>query len=234
MTASVLLHASTMTTYLPDGGTARSRRDFLRLLGLGGAAALLPLGGCADSPFDPAASAAIDLRDDVGRMNGLYALLQLKGETFERLRRTHHAGRTAAEASAFGDITDHTAAHIQFVSRWLQDRRIYDLLLFDFQHYPLGERGPALALARVMAEAVAAAHLWTVGALENPALALAAAKMTSVHARHAAVVRGFGGGDQAFAAAPAISAGGRGATRPLGEVLESFRPFFRSELEIRS
>lgn len=211
-----------------------SRRGFLRLLGAGGAAALFPLAGCNDAPVDPTLRASLTLADDPGKLNGLYALLQLKGEVFERLRRTAYANKTAAEASAFSDIVEHTRAHGLWVSRWLRERRIYDLLLFDLEGVPFGQRAPALALAREIAGEVAAAHVWTAAEMEDPALALVVAKMGSVHARHAAVLRTFTDGGNAFAAPPAVNAAGRTPGRPLREVLERARPFFRTDLQIGS
>lgn len=219
---------------LPGRDGLHSRREFLRLLGIGGTAALLPLAGCNDAPVDPTARATLLLGDDPGKLNGIYALLQLKGEVFERLRRTTYAGKTRAEAEAFADIVGHTTAHVQFASRWLRERRIYDLLLFDLAPVPFGERGPALALARELCDDVAAAHVWTAGALDDPALALVVAKMGSVHARHAAVLRGFASGGDAFAAPPAVTPAGRTPGRPLAQVLERARPYFRTDLQLRS
>lgn len=214
---------------MPTFDTRPTRRDFLRSALLGATALLVPLAACNDSPVDPAARAVLDLGSDTGRLNGVYALLQLKGELFERIRRAPYPGMARAEMDAVTDIVDHTTAHIQYLTRRLRDDRIYDLLLFDFTATPLNSRAAALAMARSVADSVAAAHVWAVENAADPALAVVLAGMGSVHARHAATVRGFVAGETGFAP----SATGLTAPRPLAAALEAVRPLFRTQLQIR-
>lgn len=220
---------------MPLSDTRPSRRDFVRSALLGATALLLPLAGCNDSPVDPAARAVLDLGSDTGRLNGVYALLQLKGELFERIRRAPYPGMARAELDAVADVVDHTTAHIQYLTRRLREGRIYDLLLFDFAATPLNSRSAALGLARSVADSVAAAHVWAVEVVEDPELAAVLAGMGSVHARHAATVRGFVAGGAGFVAAPAVvTATGLTAPEPLAAALETVRPLFRTQLQIRS
>lgn len=220
---------------MPLSDPRPSRRDFVRRALLGATALLVPLAACNDSPVDPAARAVLDLESDTGRLNGVYALLQLKGELFERIRRAPYPGISRAEMDAVTDIVDHTTAHIQYLTRCLRDDRIYDLLLFDFTGTPLNSRSAALGVARSVADSVAAAHVWAVERAEDPELAGVLAGMGAVHARHAATVRGFVAGGAGFVAAPAVDAAtGLTAPEPLAAALEAVRPLFRTELQIRS
>ncbi|HYW06606.1 MAG TPA: ferritin-like domain-containing protein [Longimicrobium sp.] len=232
---SALAHPPTPESPMHFPSTPATRRDFVRGALLGAATLLVPLtAACNDSPVNPAARATLDLRGDTGRLNGIYALLQLKGELFERIRRAPYPAMTRAEMEAVTDIVDHTTAHIQYLTRRLRDRRVYDLLLFDFTTTPLTSRAAALGLARSVADSVAAAHVWAVEATEDPALAGVLAGMGSVHARHAATVRGFVLGDAGFAAAPAVSAAtGLTLARPLAGELEAVRPLFLTRLQIQ-
>jgi len=219
---------------VPSAVRALGRRDFLRLALAGGTAALLPFAAaCNDDPFDPAARAFIDLRTESGLLNGVYALLQLKGELFHRVYTTPFVGMTRTERDVFLDVRDHTAAHIRFLSDRLGTRRIYDLLLFDFSAVDLSGRDAALGRARTLCDDVSAAHAWLLPRLADGATRQVMAKASSVHARHAAVLGTMAMGDEGFAMG-IDGATGLAAQRPLGDVLDAASPLFLTTLDVRS
>ncbi|HYW13370.1 MAG TPA: ferritin-like domain-containing protein [Longimicrobium sp.] len=211
-----------------------TRRGFLRLAIAGGSAALLPFAAaCNDDPFDPAAQAFIDLRTEDGLLNGVYALLQLKGELFHRVYTTPFVGMTRAERDVFLDVRDHTAAHIRYISDQLGTRRIYDLLLFDFAAVDLSGRAAALGRARALCDEVSAAHAWMLPRLVDSDTRLVMAKAASVHARHAAVLGAMEQGPEGWTTG-IDGATGLAAQRPLADALEAARPFFLTMLDVRS
>lgn len=219
---------------VPFAVPACTRRDFLRLALAGGTAALLPFAAaCNDDPFDPAAQASIDLRTEDGLLNGVYALLQLKGELFHRVYATPFVGMTRAERDVFLDVRDHTAAHIRYLTDRLGTRRIYDLLLFDFSAVDLAGREAALGRARGLCDEVSAAHAWLLPRLADGATRQVLANAASVHARHAAVLGSLAEGPQGFAMG-IDGATGLAAQRPLGDVLDAARPLFLTTLDVRS
>lgn len=214
-----------------------SRRDFLRLALAGGAATLLPFAaaGCNDDPFDPTATAVIDLRTDAGVLNALYAMEQLQGELFNRLVTAPFPGMSAREVDAARDVRDHATAHIGWLIERLRDDRVYDYLQFDFTDVELGMRAAATERAAALVERVAAATLGAALALRGRDDARIVRKMASVHARHAAAVRSvFSGEPDAFAPADAVGADGLARVEAPGAALQALRPYFRTDLQIRS
>ena len=219
---------------VPSAVPAFGRREFLRLALAGGPAALLPLAAaCNDDPLDPAARVFIDLRTEDGLLNGVYALLQLKGELFHRVYTTPFVGMTRTERDVFLDVRDHAAAHIRYLSDRLGTRRIYDLLLFDFSAVDLSGRDAALARAGALCEEVSAAHAWLLPRLADGDARRVMAKAASVHARHAAVLGALAEGPDGFATG-IDGATGLAAHRPLGDVLDAARPYFLTTLDVRS
>lgn len=216
--------------------TGHSRRDFLRLALAGGAATLLPFAaGCSDDPFDPTATAVIDLRTDAGMLNALYAMEQLKGEFFNRLVIAPFPGMSFREVDAARDVRDHAGAHVGWLIERLRDERVYDYLQFDFTGVELGLRAEATERASAMVERIAAATLGAALALRDRGDARIVRKMASVHARHAAAVRSvFSGQPNAFAPADAVGADGLARVEAPGAALEALRPYFRTTLQIRS
>lgn len=219
---------------VPSAVPALGRREFLRRALAGGTAALLPFAAaCNDAPFDPAAQAVINLRTEDGLLNGVYALLQLKGELFHRVCTTPFVGMTRAERDLFLDVRDHTAAHIRYISDRLGTRRIYDLLLFDFAAVDLSGREAALARAHALCGEVSAAHAWLLPRLADGATRRVMAKAASVHARHAAVLGALAEGVDGWTTG-VDGATGLAAQRTLGDVLNAARPLFLTTLTVRS
>jgi hypothetical protein len=218
---------------VPQG---HSRRDFLRLALAGGAATLLPFAaGCNDDPFDPTATAVIDLRTYAGVLNALYAMQQLQGEFFNRLVIAPFPGMSFREVDAARDVRDHAGAHAGWLIERLRDDRVYDYLQFDFTGVELGVRAEAAERAAMLVERVAAGTLGAALALRGREDARIVRKMASVHARHAAAVRAvFSGAPDAFAPADAVGADGLARVEAPGAALQALRPYFRTDLQIRS
>lgn len=219
-----------------------TRRDFLRLTAAGGAALFIPtlFTACNEMPTNPAAAAVIDTRTEAGLLNALYALKQLNGDFFARVTAQRFIGMTAAELTLFGDMLGQAGSHVAYFIEVLHQRRVYDLLEFDFSGVDFDNRAAVMALAQQLTDTSAAAYLGALPRLTTADTRLVIAKIASVEARHSATVRDLIDAHPAFArtgtafAAPAVvnPADGRGVAQSPAEALSAVRSYFRTSLTV--
>ena len=119
------------------------------------------IAGCDDSITNPFASTAIDLGEDAGVLNYLYAIEQLELGFLNRIaafNATRFAGMTAAELTAFTSILAHDSAHRDFLRRTLRSGRISDALAFDFESVDFSSRASVMTNARRIQDLAVAAY----------------------------------------------------------------------------
>ena len=98
-----------------------TRRDFMRLMGIGGAVVLLPsvLTSCDDDPTGPQSTAGtgqtvtIDFsKGDIAVLQFAYALEQLEADFYTRVAASFSgSGLSAGEQTIFADIKNHEVIH---------------------------------------------------------------------------------------------------------------------------
>ena len=177
---------------------ARSRREFLRLMTLGGTLILLPgaLVACGDDGGDnPTApgvkSATLDLAGDTGILNYLYALEQLEAAFYIRaIQDSTAAGFNAIERRLIQDIRNHEVVHRESLRALLGAARLPDLRIDgSFGGTNFRSRASVLETARIFEDLGVAAYNNAGRHLTSATNLLLAAKIVSVEARHSAIVR---------------------------------------------
>jgi ferritin-like metal-binding protein YciE len=173
-------------------GVLRSsnRRDFLRLLAIGGAGIFLPtiITACSSDTTGPSTPVAVDLSTDAGILNYAYALEQLESEFYRRVIASRFIGMTALELSALAIINAHETQHRQFLQSVVTNR-INDSLAFDFSSINFSDRASVMTAAQTFEDLGVAAYNGIAGKLTDGDKLLIAGKIVSVEARHAATIR---------------------------------------------
>jgi hypothetical protein len=236
--------------------TRRStRRDFLRVLGLGGTVVLLPsvFAACRDenvataltpagaSRAAAAGSVTLDLSNDVGIFNYAYALEQLEAAFYTQVV------SNAAFNSVFTTDTDREllrgiwkdeVAHREFFRAALGSAAIPNLTP-NFGAVNFADRTSVLTTARTFEDLGVAAYNGAGQFLRNANNLLMAGKIVSVEARHASAIRDtIDAGGTAFADLTSLAAFGAdnatgrdGALTP-SQVLPLAAPFITDTITI--
>jgi len=174
----------------------RSRREFLRVLGVGGTVVLLPSAFAAcdddDDPVNPGGTAVtLDLRTDTGILNYAYALEQLEAAFYVAvLASTSFNGMTTEEKEVLTDLRNHEVVHRQFFAQVLGTAKIRDLAL-DATTVTTATSSAVniLKTAETFEDLGVAAYNGAGKYLTSAANLLVAGKIVSVEARHAAAIR---------------------------------------------
>lgn len=183
----------------------RSRREFLRLAGFGGAA--LTLAACgkgAGAPLAPTApevpgvvtatadetTIVLDFSTDVGVLNYAYALEQLEAAFYIQVAADESFESTfsAAEQRVLQDVRDHEIAHRDFLMAALAANAIPGLTP-DFSAVDFGNRDSVLTTARTFEDLGVTAYNGAARYLHTAAYLTVAGKIVSVEARHASAIR---------------------------------------------
>jgi hypothetical protein len=217
---------------------AGTRRRFLKLMGVGGTALLLPsiFTACDDDitlPGSNGGAVALDLGNDVGILNYAYALEQLEAAFYTQVVAGFAtSGITAdAERSALTEIRNHEVVHREFLRGVLGDRRLGDLTV-DFGT-ALATRQSVLTTARTFEDLGVSAYNGAGKYLTDPANLLIAGKIVSVEARHAAAVRDMlDTTGRAFAGDDVVDANGLDVAREPDVVLAAADPFVVNPITI--
>ena len=229
---------------LRAGWNAATRRQFLRVAGLGGAALLLPgaLAGCSDddNPVEPtpdsrATEVTLDLGTDVGVLNLAYALEQLEAAFYTRTVASFAgSGLSTAEQAVLTDIRNHEVIHRDFLASVLGASRIPDLE-FDFTSVDFANRASILDTARSLEDAGVGAYNGAGKLLRDPANLLVAGKIVSVEARHAAAVRDLlRPGTRDFAGPGVVNPQGFDQAIAPGFVIEGLARYIRTPIRVIS
>lgn len=222
---------------------AATRRDFLRIAGLGGTALLLPamLTACDDNnnpvapPIEPNNQVTLDLSTDAGVLNVAYALEQLEAAFYSRVvDRFSGSGLSAAEQAVLTDIRNHEVIHRDFLAGALGGARIPNIET-DFSSVNFANRASILTTAKTLEDAGVSAYNGAAKLLRDPANLLAAGKIVSVEARHAAAVRDLlRPGTRDFAGNDVVNPTGLDQAQAVGFVLEGLAVYIVTKFRVIS
>lgn len=175
----------------------RSRRHFLRALGVGGTVVLLPsVFTACDSKkdiTDPGMDdgVTLDLSTDTGVLNYAFALEQLEaGYYMAVVGSTAFAGMTAEQKEVFVDLRNHEVIHREFLRQVLGSARIPDLELnTSAVAATMANTASILRTAEAFEDLGVAAYNGAGKYLKSAVNLTLAGKIVSVEARHAAAIR---------------------------------------------
>lgn len=170
-----------------------SRRNFLKLSGIGLAMAGLTLIGCDDNEFDYMANDKVfDLgTGDVGVLNYAYALEQLEADFYTKVVNNFYAGISSIEKELFTDLYHHEVIHRDFFKAAISGATMNVLPKLEFQ-YPnvnFNDRNSVLATAKALEDTGVAAYNGAGKYISNADYLVIAGKIVSVEARHASAIR---------------------------------------------
>ena len=176
----------------------RTRREFLKLVGLGGAVIFLPsvLASCNSSssgdimgPPGSGSPLVIDFaKGDVAVLQFAYALEQLEADFYTRVVANFSSSLSANEQAVLGDIKNHEVIHREALKAVLGASN-------DFTVNPtygglnFSDRPSVLTTARTFEDLGVAAYNGAAQYLSSAANLLVAGKIVSVEARHASAIR---------------------------------------------
>lgn len=223
---------------------AATRREFLRIAGLGGTALLLPamLTACDDdgdrnpvAPRESDAAVTLDLGTDAGVLNVAYALEQLEAAFYSQVvERFSGSGLSGAEQTILSDIHNHEVVHRNFLAGALGGARIPDIET-DFSSVDFANRASILTTAKTFEDAGVSAYNGAGRLLRDPANLLLAGKIVSVEARHAAAVRDLlRPGTRDFAGNDVVNPTGLDQAQAAGFVLEGLAAFIKTQFRVIS
>lgn len=175
-----------------------SRREFIRLIGMGGALVLLPsiLSGCEDGTNTAGLAGpgtgntvTIDFAlGDIAVLQLAYALEQLEADFYGRVvANAATAGFSTAEQATLSQIHNHERIHRDFLKAVLGSNASFSLTpIHDGVNF--GSRASVLATARTFEDVGVAAYNGAAQYLTVASNLLVAASIVSVEARHASVI----------------------------------------------
>ena len=174
----------------------RTRRGFLRMLGIGGTVVLLPsvFAACDDDDPTgprPGGPVSLNLSNDTGILNYAYALEQLEAGFYTAvLGSTAFAGMNAEQKEVFTDLRNHEVIHREFFRQVLGNNRISDLALNQATvTTAIASTASILQTAETFEDLGVAAYNGAGKYLTSAENLTIAGKIVSVEARHAAAIR---------------------------------------------
>ena len=174
----------------------KTRRDFLRVLGIGGTIVLLPaVFGACDDDDDPTGNGGngvtLNLSDEVGILNYAYVLEQLEAGFYQAVvASTAFAGMTTEQKEVFTDLRNHEVAHREFLRQHLGTARIGDLAFNTATlNTALATTASILKTSETFEDLGVAAYNGAGKYITTPDRLVIAGKIVSVEARHAAAIR---------------------------------------------
>jgi hypothetical protein len=191
--------ASVRIESVADPSALASRRDFLRLVGLAGALALIPSFAVAcgsdavTAPADGIAGSGspvlIDFaQGDVAIMQYLYVVEQLQAELYSRTVSSFASSSfTATEQAVLTEIRDHELAHRELLKATLGNDAAFAVTA-TFRGLTFTDRAAVLAAAKSLEDLAVAAYDGAAQYVATSANLVTLAKIVSVEARHAATI----------------------------------------------
>ncbi|MEJ7812566.1 MAG: ferritin-like domain-containing protein [Gemmatimonadaceae bacterium] len=175
-----------------------TRREFLRLLGVGGSIVMLPavLASCGDDDDDgmrppPNTGVTLNLSTETGILNYAYALEQLEAAFYTQVVASSVFGTLTAELQeVFTDLRNHEVAHREFLKAALTPANAIASLSVNQSTFTtaLANRDSILKTSEQFEDLGVAAYNGAGKYLTGTNLMLAG-KIVSVEARHAAAIR---------------------------------------------
>jgi len=170
-----------------------ARRTFLKQLGLGGAALMLPtmlVEACGSSSTTGPAGGlyTLDFSSDTGILNYAYALEQLEAAFYTQVIASPYSGIATNEMNILGDVKQHETLHRDFFKAALGSSAI-GTLSFNFSSVDFTSRTSVLATAAALEDTGVAAYNGAGAHIVSPDYLVLAGKIVSVEARHASAIR---------------------------------------------
>lgn len=169
-----------------------SRRNFLKLGGIGLAMAGLTLVGCDDDNFEFVDSNVFDLgKGDVGILNYAYALEQLEADFYTKVVNNFYSGISTIEKELFTDLYHHEVIHRDFFKAAISGAtsNVLPTLEFQYANVNFNDRNSVLATAKALEDTGVSAYNGAGKYITNPDYLVLAGKIVSVEARHASAIR---------------------------------------------
>lgn len=169
-----------------------SRRNFLKLSGIGIAIAGLTLVGCEDDDFEYNDNKIFDLgMGDVGVLNYAYALEQLEADFYTKVVNNFYAGISSVEKEVLTDLYHHEVIHRDFFKAAITGatNNVLPTLEFQYPNVNFNDKSSVLATAKALEDTGVAAYNGAGKYITNPTYLVLAGKIVSVEARHASAIR---------------------------------------------
>lgn len=177
---------------------ARSRRDILKLMAVGGALVFLPgaLSGCSDDsdpvPTGPGTGDALTIdfaKGDIAVLQFAYALEQLEADFYTRAVNAFGSSNlTAAEKAVLQDIKYHEVIHRELFKAALGATNGFTIAT-TYPSLNFNDRVSVLNSARTFEDLGVAAYNGAAQYITAADTLLLAGKIVSVEARHASAIR---------------------------------------------
>ena len=183
----------TQTSQLWEKAT---RRDFMRLMGIGGAIVLAPsiLASCSDDSDDmtgPGSGSTVTIdfsKGDIAVLQFAYALEQLEADFYTRVAANFgSSGLSAAEQTIFGDIKNHEVIHRDAFKTVLGASNGFTLTPV-YGGVNFSSRDSILGTSKTFEDLGVAAYNGAAQYLSDTTNLLIAGKIVSVEARHASAI----------------------------------------------
>jgi len=227
-------------------GTIETRRQFLRMLGVGGSIVLLPsvFAACDDDDTDPvrppppppSGAVTLNLSNDFGILNYAYALEQLEAAFYTAvLAAPVFSTLNATEQEVFRDLQRHEVIHREFFKNALGSNAIGTLTpTASAVTAALANRNTLLLTSEIFEDLGVSAYNGAGKYLTSAANLLSAGKIVSVEARHAAVIRDLRDGTNGtkFGNSEVVNAQGLDVKLEFEAVLAAANPFIDNTITV--
>ncbi len=202
-----------------------SRRNFLKLGGVGLVVAGLTLAGCRDDDdnYDPMGN-VFDLgKGDIGILNFAYALEQLEADFYSKVVNNFYSGISSVEKQVLTDIYNHEVIHRDFFKAAISGATsdILPKLEFKYDGVDFNSRNSILATSKALEDTGVAAYNGAGKYIKNLDYLVLAGKIVSVEARHASAIRDLinpGSGD--FSGDDVVDANGLDVAKEPKEIVQ--------------
>lgn len=174
----------------------KTRREFLKLIGVSGAVVLLPnvLASCDNDnnvtgPGGSGGPLVIDFsKGDTAVLQFAYALEQLEADFYTKVVANFSSSLSASEQSVLGDIKNHEVIHREALRAVLGSSNDFTVHT-TYGSLNFRDRTSVLSTARTFEDLGVAAYNGAAQYLTSTANLLVAGKIVSVEARHASAIR---------------------------------------------
>lgn len=209
-----------------------SRRNFLKLGGVGLIVAGLTVAGCREDNYDFPVSDVFDLgTGDVGILNYAYALEQLEADFYTKVVNNFYSGISMEEKQLFTDIYHHEVIHRDFFKAALTGvtPKVLPKLEFKYDGVDFNSRNSILATAKALEDTGVAAYNGAGKYITNLDYLVIAGKIVSVEARHASAIRDIiSPGSGAFSGDDVIDANGLDVAKEPKEIIQAAGGFIKT------
>ena len=210
-----------------------SRRNFLKLGGVGLMFAGLTVAGCREDNYDfPTNPTIFDLgKGDVGILNYAYALEQLEADFYTKVVNKFYSGISESEKQLFTDIYRHEVIHRDFFKAAITAAGATPTpkLEFKYDGVNFNSRDSILATSKALEDTGVAAYNGAGKFITNLDYLVIAGKIVSVEARHASAIRNIiSPGSGAFSGDDVIDANGLDVAKDPKDIIAAAGGFFKT------